>query len=68
MCITVHPMSDACGAEIKGVDLRQPLEAQTVREIEQAFHDNVVVVFRDQEITENEQMDFANSLGGLGER
>ena len=68
MSITVQPMSDACGAEIKGVDLHQPVDAQTVGEIEQAFHENVVVVFRDQEITEDEQMYFAKSLGGLGER
>lgn len=68
MSITVSPMSAACGAEISGVDLREPLDDQTVTEIEQAFHDHVVVVFRGQDITEDEQMAFANAFGGLGER
>ena len=68
MTITVTPLSAACGAEISGVDLRDPLDSQTVKEIEQAFHDHVVVVFRGQDITEEEQMAFANAFGGLGER
>ncbi len=68
MSITVEPLSNACGAEIKGVDLREPISEATAREIEDAFHEHVVVVFRDQDITEEEQMAFANMFGGLGER
>jgi taurine dioxygenase len=68
MSITVTPMSDACGAEISGINLREPLDAATVKEIEHAFHEHVVVVFRGQDITEDEQMAFANAFGGLGDR
>ena len=68
MPITVTPMSNACGAEISGIDLRDPIDAATTKEIEDAFHEHVVVVFRGQDITEDEQMAFANALGGLGER
>lgn len=68
MTITVEPLSPACGAEIKGVDLREPLDAETVAAIEEAFHEHVVVVFRDQDIDEDEQMAFAQAFGGLGER
>jgi taurine dioxygenase len=68
MPITVTPLSAACGAEISGVDLRDPLDAATVKEIEDAFHEHVVVVFRGQDITEDEQMAFANAFGGLGDR
>ena len=68
MPITVTPMSDACGAEISGIDLREPIDAATVKEIEDAFHEHVVVVFRGQDITEEEQMAFANAFGGLGDR
>ncbi len=68
MTITVTPLSEACGAKISGVDLREPLDARTVKDIEQAFHDHVVVVFRGQDITEDEQIAFANAFGGLGER
>ena len=52
MSITVTPMSAACGAEISGIDLRNPLDAAAVKAIEEAFHDHVVVVFRGQDITE----------------
>jgi taurine dioxygenase len=68
MSITVEPLSDACGAEIKGVDLREPLDSETVKAIEDAFHEHVVVVFRGQDINEDDQRRFANHLGGLGER
>lgn len=68
MAITVTPLSDACGAEISGVDLRQPLDAGTVRAIEDAFHEHVVVVFRGQNLTEEDQRRFATAFGGLGER
>ena len=68
MAITVEPLSDACGAEIKGVDLRQALDSDTVAAIEQAFHDHIVVVFRGQDLSEEDQTRFANHFGGLGER
>jgi taurine dioxygenase len=61
-------MSAACGAEISGIDLREPLYPGTVKEIEDAFHEHIVVVFRGQDITEDEQIAFANAFGGLGER
>ncbi len=48
MAISVEKLSDACGAEIKGVDLREKLSEDDKRVIEDAFHENVVVVFRDQ--------------------
>ncbi len=68
MSITVTPMSNACGAEISGIDLRDPIDAATVKAIEDAFHEHVVLVFRGQDITEDEQMAFANAFGGLGDR
>ena len=68
MPINVTPMPAACGAEISGIDLREPIDAATVKEIEDAFHEHVVVVFRGQDITEEEQMAFANAFGGLGDR
>jgi taurine dioxygenase len=68
MTISVTPLSDACGAEISGVDLRAPLDGSTVRAIEDAFHQHVVVVFRGQDLTEDDQKRFATAFGGLGER
>ena len=47
MSITVEPLSNACGAEIKGIDLSEPISKANAREIETAFHEYVVVVSRD---------------------
>jgi taurine dioxygenase len=68
MSIKVNPLSSACGAEIIGVDLREPISEAIAKGIEDAFHEHVIVVFRGQDITEEEQMAFANTFGGLGER
>jgi taurine dioxygenase len=68
MSITVTPMSPACGAAISGVDLREPIDAATRKEIEDAFHAHVVVVFRGQDLSEDDQRRFATTFGGLGER
>ncbi|NQV20707.1 MAG: TauD/TfdA family dioxygenase, partial [Rhodospirillales bacterium] len=68
MSITVTPLSAACGAEISGVDLRAPLDPETIGGIEAAFRDHLVVVFRGQDIDEDQQIAFANAFGGLGER
>jgi len=68
MAIKVEKLSDACGAEIKGVDLREKLSDADKEAIEAAFHENVVVVFRDQDLDDEDQLAFANQLGGLGER
>ena len=45
--ITVEPISGACGCEISGVDLRQPLDGETAAEIKRAFEQFLVIVFRD---------------------
>ncbi len=68
MSITVKPLSPACGAEISGVDLRDQLDPATVGEIEDAFHQHVVLTFRGQDITGDEQRRFAGYFGELGER
>ena len=47
------------GAEVRGVDLSRPLDDDTVRQIKDAWHDNAVLVFRDQNLTEDDQRRFA---------
>src|ERR1700688_3877459 len=63
MTMSVEPLSPALGAEIKGVDLRRPLDDATVRAINAAFDEHVVVVFRDQELSEADQMRAAGYFG-----
>lgn len=65
MSITVTPLSEALGAEISGIDLRQPLDPETVREVRQAWLDHLIILFRDQDLDAGEQKRFCESFGDL---
>lgn len=54
----------ACGAQID-FDLSRELDDATFREIETAFHDNVVVVFRDQRMSNERHIEFSSRFGEL---
>jgi len=66
--IEVAPLSSACGAEIKGVDLTRELSADTVRAIKDAWGKHLVLVFRGQTISQDQQLRFASYFGELGDR
>jgi taurine dioxygenase len=66
--IQVVPLSPACGAEIKGVDLTRPLARETVDAIKDAWDKNLVLVFRGQTVTQDQQLTFASYFGDLGRR
>ncbi len=68
MSIEVVPLNPALGAEIRGVDLRQPQDEATVRAINDAFDKNIVVVFRGQELNEAEQLRAAEMFGKVAYR
>ncbi|MAF47613.1 MAG: TauD/TfdA family dioxygenase [Rhodospirillales bacterium] len=67
MDLDVRRLSPACGGEISGVDLRQSLDAQTVAAIHAAWHEHLVILFRDQDISDLDQVRFIQSLGTVGE-
>jgi taurine dioxygenase len=64
--IEVRPIAPALGAEIGGVDLARPLDDAVFAEIEAAFHDHLVIFFRDQELTPESQVRFAARFGPVG--
>jgi taurine dioxygenase len=66
--IDVIPLSDAIGAEIRGLDLRETLDAATVSAVEQAWYDHVIILFRDQDLTYDQQKAFASQLGEIAVR
>jgi len=66
--ITVTPLSAACGAEIGGVDLTKPLSPSAVETIREAWGKHLVLVFRGQSITQDQQLRFASYFGELGNR
>ena len=66
--IEVSPLSAACGAEIKGVDLTRPLSAPTIRAIKEAWDRHLVLVFRGETLSQDDQLRFASYFGELGDR
>ena len=46
----VQPLKDAFGAEIVGLDLSRPLDRPTTKALIQTFHENQVLVIRDQSL------------------
>src|ERR1700679_564069 len=65
--ITVNRMSGGGGAEIAGVDLSIPLDAANWAVIKQAFLEHHVLVFRDQELTPDQQVAVGEKFGDITE-
>lgn len=63
--IEVHPCTGTLGAEIRGVDLREPLDEETWREVREAFDDYLVVTFPQQPITHEQHLAFSRRFGEL---
>ena len=63
--ISVEPLTPAIGAEISGVDLRQPLDDGTYAEIRRALLAHGVIFFRDQSIDHEQHLAFGRRFGEL---
>ena len=66
--ISVTKMHPVIGAEIGGVDLCRPLDAETLRQIKDAWHEHTVLLFRDQSLSEDDQRRFASYFGPVAKR
>ena len=63
--IAVSKLHPHIGAEITGVDLRQPLDDASFEIIREAWHEHSVLVLRDQRIDDDRQVEFARRFGAL---
>jgi taurine dioxygenase len=63
--ISVKPYAAALGAEINGVNLAEPIGPEVIEEIRRAWLENIVVFFRDQELTPQQQHDFLANFGPI---
>ena len=59
----ILPISPALGAEIKGVNLRSPIDDELKQRLLDAWHDHLVLLLRDQDLDEDSQVRFANAFG-----
>jgi alpha-ketoglutarate-dependent 2,4-dichlorophenoxyacetate dioxygenase len=52
-------------AEATGIDLHDPLTPAQIKAVEEAMDQHAVLVFRDQNLSQTQQIEFAKSLGPL---
>jgi alpha-ketoglutarate-dependent 2,4-dichlorophenoxyacetate dioxygenase len=65
MAITVCPVTPSFAAEIGDVDLSAPLDSSDVLAIKQAFATYAVLIFPDQQLSQDAHLDFARNFGPL---
>src|SRR6202451_4681493 len=63
--IPVNPAAGRIGAEIEGVDISRPLDADAVGAIQQALDEWKVVFFRNQRLDHAAQVEFGRQFGEL---
>jgi taurine dioxygenase len=65
VALDVRPLTRAIGAEVHGVDLREPLPDGTVAALRAALLEHLVLFFRDQSIDDDQHLAFAQHFGPL---
>lgn len=65
MALDFYPLTPVFAAEARGLDLRQPIDAATAARIEAAMDRYGVLVFRRQNLDEDQQMAFTRWFGPL---
>ena len=66
--LAMTPLGSALGVEVRGLDLRQPQDAATIAALRAAWHENLVIVLRDQQISADDQRRFCAFFGDVGKR
>jgi taurine dioxygenase len=61
----LRPLAPTIGAHITGIDMREPLDADTFGELNRALLEWKVLFFRNQEITPEQHLAFARHWGAL---
>ena len=61
----VRPFDAPVGAEIIGLDISKPINAEDFQRLHKAHLDHHVLVFRNQQITPQEHIDFSHRFGPL---
>ena len=65
--LDVVPLSQHIGAEVRGLDLRDKPDGKTIESIYQAWLDHLVLVFPDQNLSQEDFVGVTGYFGGLGE-
>lgn len=65
MTFSVRPLGSALGAEIVGLDLTARLNTDTIAALHAAWHAHLVLLFRGQQLSPQQQIDFSRHFGEL---
>ncbi len=65
MSVTIRQLHPVIGGEVSGVDLRRPLTPDEVAAIEAGMDKYAVLVFHDQDITDEQQVAFSRNFGRI---
>jgi taurine dioxygenase len=63
--LRIDKLTPHVGAEVHGVDLSEPLDERTFKDVHDALIDSGVIFFRDQHLTPGQQKDFGRLFGEL---
>jgi len=67
MKLDLRPLSDALGAEVRGLNLSQKLDGATIAALRQAWFDHLILLFRDQDLTQEQLVEATSYFGALGQ-
>ena len=67
MTITITPSGQACGAQVTGLDLTQPLDSETVAAVRAAWMDHHVLSFPKQAMSDDDLERFTRYFGPFGD-
>jgi len=65
MAISIRRAHPTFVGEVSGIDITQPLIREQVEAIEAGMHEHAVLVFHDQPLTDQQQVDFTRNFGEL---
>ena len=65
MALKIRKLKEHIGAEVRGVDIATPIDAETFEQLRGALCEYAVLVFHDQEITDEQHVVFSEGFGPL---
>src|SRR5579885_1207691 len=65
MGVTIRPLTPVFAGEVTGIDCRKPLDVEEIAAVEAGMDQYAVLVFRDQPLTDEQQIAFTRHFGEL---
>ncbi len=63
MSLSLKPLADALGVEVRGIDLSEPVPNEVVETLKQSLRDRLVLVVRDQNLSAEQYLSAVRLFG-----